>query len=177
MAAYGNRAVVLQSIISNADLVDFLDNDQSVNARTLYVGNVDAKVTRKLLYELMVQVGPVESIRIVAPREGCPRTIAFVVFELAASVRYAMLVLNNVSLFRSKLSLNYSGGHKDKPKTVFPPYGPTFFDLPPGFEDVADSVKATMYQVLMVWSIHRLIAWLIDWLNLHNYHNTKQWFG
>lgn len=158
MANYGNRAAPLQSACSNEELLDFVENDSSVHARTLFVGNMDIKVTRKLLYELMVQIGPVESIRIVAPREGANRTFAFVVFEDAASVRYAMLTFRDLSLFNSKLSLNYSGGHKNKPRTVFPPYPPTFFDLPPGLEDIADTVRSTMYQVFPLRTCNIIMA-------------------
>ncbi|OQV17570.1 hypothetical protein BV898_08341 [Hypsibius exemplaris] len=151
MAGQGFRpAVVLQPAISNEELLDFLENDHSPHARTLYIGNMDTKVTRKLLYELMVQAGPIESIRIVTPREGNNRTFAFVVFEDPASVRYAMLIFRDISLFRSRLSLNFSGAHKNKPRADCPPYGPTFFDLPPGFEALTDAVKGTLRDTLVI---------------------------
>ena len=124
----------------STEIKEFLE-DESATARTIFVGNLDMRVTRKLLYELMIQAGPVEAIKIVPLREGMNKTHAFLRFEQASSVRYAMLVLNGVSLFRMRLSLNYSGIHKSKPLPVRPPFPPTFFELPPGFENIADAPK------------------------------------
>ncbi|XP_055331606.1 RNA-binding protein 7-like [Paramacrobiotus metropolitanus] len=128
-------------------LTEFLTHDESPTARTLFAGNVDARVTRKMLYELMVQAGPVESINLVPPKEHATKTMAFVRFEHAVSVRYAMLVLDQVTLFRSSLSLNYSGVHKAKPRPRYPPFAPTFFEIPPGLDQVNDTNKELLVSV------------------------------
>ncbi|GAU88679.1 hypothetical protein RvY_01329 [Ramazzottius varieornatus] len=134
--------------LSQTELVDFLDNDDSIPARTLFVGNLDQRVTRKLLYELMSQAGPVYSIKIVPLRDGADKTFAFVVFDHAVSVRFAMCIFDDVSLFRSKLSMNYTQAHKNKTRPVAPAprgqVGPTFFELPQGFENTTEEEKRSM---------------------------------
>ncbi|OQV14838.1 hypothetical protein BV898_10986 [Hypsibius exemplaris] len=84
-----------------------------------------------MLYELMVQAGPVEAIRIVPPR----------ISTHAVSVRYALLVLRDVKLFRSSITLNFSGQYKARQPPDFPPRPTTFFELPRGLEDALDKLK------------------------------------
>ncbi|OQV14834.1 hypothetical protein BV898_10982 [Hypsibius exemplaris] len=125
-----------------------LELDESKDARTVFIGNLDCRVTRKMLYELMVQAGPVEAIRIVPPRDfngGAPvKTISFVRYEHAVSVRYALLVLRDVKLFRSSITLNFSGQYKARQPPDFPPRPTTFFELPRGLEDASDKLKQSL---------------------------------
>lgn len=131
---------------SAEELAEFVTKDETPGARTMFVGNLDTRVTRKMLYELMIQAGPVEAVRLVPPREGLTKTIAFVRFEHAASLRYALLIFDEVVLFRSPISLNFSGMHKGKPRPEHPPYPPTFFQLPPGLDDLSDITKQRLVE-------------------------------
>ncbi|CAD5115482.1 DgyrCDS4451 [Dimorphilus gyrociliatus] len=77
--------------------------------RTLYVGNIDEKVTEDLLYELFVQVaGPLESVCIPPSKENeRKKTYAFVCYKHACSVPYTIQIMTGVQLFDKTLALQY----------------------------------------------------------------------
>uniref|UniRef100_A0A8C5P0W1 RRM domain-containing protein n=1 Tax=Jaculus jaculus TaxID=51337 RepID=A0A8C5P0W1_JACJA len=54
--------------------------------RTLFVGNLDTKVTEELLFELFHQAGPVISVKIPKDKDGKPKQFAFVNFKHEVSV-------------------------------------------------------------------------------------------
>lgn len=99
--------------------------------RSIYVNNLDGRVTRRLLYELMIQAGPVESIKLESNNQknlGCK---AIVRYEHDVSARYAFLAFRSVSLFGSKMCLSLKPPQY-KNQTQYPPYSPTFFECPDG---------------------------------------------
>lgn len=60
------------------------------DARTLFVGNIAEKVTEDLLYELMLQAGPIEEVRIPKDRETQKqKSFGFVLFKYRCAVEYA----------------------------------------------------------------------------------------
>jgi len=82
------------------------------DSRTLWVGNLDEKVTEELIYELFLQTGPIE--RLIYPTEGegenkKPKGHAYVVFDHAESVQYATQVLDGSSFFSQALSMKARG--------------------------------------------------------------------
>ncbi|BFZ08775.1 hypothetical protein BsWGS_11814 [Bradybaena similaris] len=77
----------------------------SEDSRTLWVGNLDEKVTEPLMYELFLQTGPIERLIFVTEGDGENKKHtgqAFVVFKHSESVQYAC----QVELFDSVLNLN-----------------------------------------------------------------------
>lgn len=73
--------------------------------RTLWCGNMDSQVTENLLYELFIQAGPLENVRIPKDSSGRPRSYAFVTFKHPQSVGYALALMNGINLFGKSLKL------------------------------------------------------------------------
>uniref|UniRef100_A0A8C7AWE2 RRM domain-containing protein n=1 Tax=Neovison vison TaxID=452646 RepID=A0A8C7AWE2_NEOVI len=76
--------------------------------RTLFVSNLETKVTEELLFELFHQAGPVVKVKIPKDKDGKPKQFAFVNFKHEVSVPYAMNLLNGIKLFRSHASQDVS---------------------------------------------------------------------
>ncbi|KAJ2654051.1 Spliceosome-associated protein 49, partial [Coemansia sp. RSA 1199] len=67
---------------------------------SIYVGNLDDRVTDELLWELMVQAGPVVSVHL--PKDRVTQSTqgyGFVEFQTEADAQYAVQVMNMVKLF------------------------------------------------------------------------------
>eukprot|EP00871_Galdieria_phlegrea_P003359 jgi/Galph1/4023/GphlegSOOS_G2662.1 len=80
---------------------------------TLYVGNLDERVSEELLWELMVQVGPVKHVYI--PRDritGQTQGYGFVEFKNEIDAIYATKVLNMVRLYAKPLRLQQASTDK-----------------------------------------------------------------
>jgi splicing factor 3B subunit 4 len=74
---------------------------------TLYVGNLDEKVTEALLWELMIQAGPVASVHV--PRDrvtSLHQGFGFVEFGDEESAEYALKVMNLIKLYGKPIRVN-----------------------------------------------------------------------
>uniref|UniRef100_A0A8C0CPI2 RRM domain-containing protein n=1 Tax=Balaenoptera musculus TaxID=9771 RepID=A0A8C0CPI2_BALMU len=69
--------------------------------RTLFVGNLETKVTEELLFELFHQVNF---------HDGKPKQFAFVKFKHEVSVPYAMNLLNGIKLFGRPIKIQFRSG-------------------------------------------------------------------
>ncbi|XP_020649173.2 RNA-binding protein 7 isoform X1 [Pogona vitticeps] len=78
--------------------------------RTLFVGNLDPKVTEELLFELFHQAGPVIKVKIPKDRDGKAKQFAFVNFKHEESVPYGMSLLNGIKLFGRPLKIQFRSG-------------------------------------------------------------------
>ncbi|KAL1404740.1 hypothetical protein pipiens_005242 [Culex pipiens pipiens] len=74
--------------------------------RTLWCGNLSDKVTEELLYELFVQAGPVQLVKIPRDNEKRQRSYAFITYGHAASVEYAIEIFEGTKLFQRPLTLH-----------------------------------------------------------------------
>lgn len=75
----------------------------SVPEATVYVGNIDSKVSKELLYELFIQVGSVKKIRY--PRDKVSQEFqgyAFVEFFTPADAEYVIKVMNGTVKLNEK---------------------------------------------------------------------------
>ena len=82
-------------------------NQENTDDFTVFVGNLDLRVTEELLYELFLQSGPLRSVKIpLDSRTKKPMKYGFVTFKHIASVKYAIQLLNGISLFNSPLRLS-----------------------------------------------------------------------
>lgn len=82
------------------------EDDES--KRTLFCANLDERVTEELLYEVFIQAGPIESVRI--PKDnGKSRCYGFVAFVHAISAPYAMQLMQGLELFRKTVTIKYQG--------------------------------------------------------------------
>ncbi|XP_067166228.1 RNA-binding protein 7 [Apteryx mantelli] len=78
--------------------------------RTLFVGNLDPKVTEELIFELFHQAGPVIKVKIPKDRDGKPKQFAFVNFKHEESVPYGMSLLNGIKLFGRPIKIQFRSG-------------------------------------------------------------------
>lgn len=78
--------------------------------RTLFVGNLETKVTEELLFELFHQAGPVIKVKIPKDKDGKSKPFAFVNFKHEVSVPYAMNLLNGIKLFGRPIKIQFRSG-------------------------------------------------------------------
>lgn len=74
--------------------------------RTMWVGGLDSRVTEELLWELFLQAGPLESVKI--PKDmktGKNKNFAFVKFLHQNSVPYTIDLMNGLRLYDNNLCL------------------------------------------------------------------------
>uniref|UniRef100_A0A182PS59 RRM domain-containing protein n=1 Tax=Anopheles epiroticus TaxID=199890 RepID=A0A182PS59_9DIPT len=78
----------------------------SEDDRILWCGNLSENVTEDMLYELFLQAGPLENVKI--PRDGDrrQRNYAFITFVHACSVEYAINIFDGTVLFQRPLTLH-----------------------------------------------------------------------
>ncbi|CAD6193948.1 unnamed protein product [Caenorhabditis auriculariae] len=80
---------------------------------TIYVGGLDEKVTEAILWELMVQSGPVVSVnmpkdRVTANHQG----FGFVEFMSEEDADYAIKILNMIKLYGKPIKVNKASAHE-----------------------------------------------------------------
>ncbi|XP_040832904.1 RNA-binding protein 7 isoform X4 [Ochotona curzoniae] len=118
--------------------------------RTLFVGNLETKVTEELLFELFHQAGPVIKVKIPTDKDGKPKQFAFVNFKHEVSVPYAMNLLNGIKLFGRPIKIQFRSGSSHASQDVsvsYPPHpvgnsSPT--STSPGrYERILDNVNAS----------------------------------
>ena len=80
---------------------------------TLYVGNIDIKVTEEILWELFLQCGPVVSVQI--PRDkitGDHNGYGFVEFKSEEDADYAIKIMHLVKLYGKPIKVNKASQDK-----------------------------------------------------------------
>lgn len=80
---------------------------------TLYVGNVDQKIDEEVLWELMVQAGPLASVHL--PKDKITQQhmgYGFIEYKNEEDADYSIKVLNMVKLFGKPIRLNKSSRDK-----------------------------------------------------------------
>lgn len=86
---------------------------------TLYVGNLDDAATEAIVYELMLQAGPVVSVHIPRDRvNGLHQGYGFVEFRTPKDAEYAQLIMNQVRLFGKPLRINRAAQDRVKDLAV-----------------------------------------------------------
>ncbi|CAL1282483.1 unnamed protein product [Larinioides sclopetarius] len=83
--------------------------------RVLYCGNLSERVTEDILYELFLQAGPLESVKIPKEKDGRQRNYGFITFKHAVSVPYSIALMDGLSLFGKSLHLNARSGSEAAP--------------------------------------------------------------
>lgn len=74
---------------------------------TVYVGNLDEKVTDELLWELMLQAGPVVNVHMPKDKvSGKHMTYGFVEFRGEEDAEYAIKILNMIKFFTKPIKVN-----------------------------------------------------------------------
>ncbi|XP_072309555.1 RNA-binding protein 7 [Eucyclogobius newberryi] len=143
--------------------------------RTLFIRNLDSRVTEELLFELFLQAGPLVRTKIPKDPDGKQKTFGFAVYKHEASVPYAMQLLNGSMLFgksihvqfRSGSSHNKSPGNSQNssPANTPNPHGarsPVHFNSPQytppqmqrPFFSPDNSLQKQVMMNNMMWSLH-----------------------
>ena len=76
------------------------------HALSVYIGNLDERVTEEILWELFTQAGRVRSVRIPKAKSSATNRYGFVEFQMEASVNYAVQVFNTVPLYGKPIRVN-----------------------------------------------------------------------
>ncbi|CAN8095903.1 unnamed protein product [Discula destructiva] len=86
---------------------------------TVYVGNLDERVSEANLWELMTQMGPVYNVHM--PMDRVSRThqgYGFIEFDTPESADYASKVLNGIRLHQKPIRVNKASADKQKPTDI-----------------------------------------------------------
>ncbi|XP_019720572.1 RNA-binding protein 7 [Hippocampus comes] len=78
--------------------------------RTLFIRNLDTRVTEELLFELFLQAGPLIKTKIPKDGDGKQKTFGFAVYKHEESVPYAMELLDGTSLFGRMIHVQFRAG-------------------------------------------------------------------
>lgn len=97
-------------MISAANIVQTQDKNQEA---TVYIGNLDEKVNEALIWELMLQAGPVRHVHILRDRiTQTHQGYAFCEFASELDADYAVKVMNQVRLWGKPMKVNRSSADK-----------------------------------------------------------------
>ncbi|RAL39964.1 hypothetical protein DM860_008104 [Cuscuta australis] len=82
---------------------------------TVYIGNLDERVNDRVLYDILIQAGPVVDLHVPRDRESDkPKGFAFAIYETEETAEYAVKLFSGlVTLCNKTLKFAISG--KDKP--------------------------------------------------------------
>ncbi|KAF3346825.1 hypothetical protein VdG2_05137 [Verticillium dahliae VDG2] len=86
---------------------------------TVYIGNIDERATSTMVYEIMLQMGPIHNIHM--PRDRVTQThqgFGFVEFRTPGDAEYAANVMNGVKLYGKSLRVNKASADKQKQAEV-----------------------------------------------------------
>lgn len=82
------------------------DDISDEEKRTLWVGGIDSRVDEELLYELMLNAGPIVSVTIPKDKQTMrSKPFAFVLYEYEESLPYAVELFKDTKLFGGSLKL------------------------------------------------------------------------
>jgi splicing factor 3B subunit 4 len=86
---------------------------------TVYIGNVDERATPAMVYEIMLQMGPIHNIHM--PRDRVTQNhqgFGFVEYRTPGDAEYAANVMNNIKLYGKSLRVNKASADKQKQPEV-----------------------------------------------------------
>jgi len=90
----------------------FLHDERNQDA-TVYIGGIDEKTTDSLIWELMLQVGPVVSVHL--PKDRVSQThqgYGFCEFQTEEDADYAVKIMNGIKLFGRPIRVNKASADK-----------------------------------------------------------------
>ena len=90
-----------------------LRHDERNQDATIYIGGIDEKTTDSLIWELMLQVGPVVSVHL--PKDRVSQThqgYGFCEFQTEEDADYAVKIMNQIKLFGRPIRVNKASADK-----------------------------------------------------------------
>jgi splicing factor 3B subunit 4 len=101
----------IAAAVSSGVRNQFKQRNQSA---TVWIGNLDDNVTEEILWELMLQAGPVVDVNMPADKiTGQHQNYAFCEFKSELDAEYAMRIMNSVKLFGKPLRINRASREKE----------------------------------------------------------------
>ena len=88
-------------------------HDERNQDATIYIGGIDEKVTDSLIWELMLQVGPVVSVHL--PKDRVSQThqgYGFCEFQTEEDADYAVKIMNQIKIFGRPIRVNKASADK-----------------------------------------------------------------
>ncbi|KAJ6785371.1 hypothetical protein PWT90_04532 [Aphanocladium album] len=82
---------------------------------TIYMGNIDERATPAMMYEIMLQMGPIHNIHM--PRDRVTQShqgFGFVEFRTPSDAEYAANVMNGVKLYGKSLRVNKASADRQR---------------------------------------------------------------
>ncbi|EDW87094.1 RNA-binding protein 7 [Drosophila yakuba] len=95
-------------------LEDDDDEEEDEEQRTLFCGNLDERVTEEILYEVFLQAGPIEGVRIPTDNNGRQRNFGFVTYQRLCAVPFALDLYQGLELFQKKVTIKQQGGKQQQ---------------------------------------------------------------
>ncbi|KAH8412145.1 hypothetical protein KR009_000093 [Drosophila setifemur] len=95
------------------------DDEDDEEQRTLFCGNLDERVTEEILYEVFLQAGPIESVRIPTDNTGRQRNFGFVTYQRVCAVPFALDLYQGLELFQKKINIKQQGADKVRQQPAF----------------------------------------------------------
>ncbi|KFA54826.1 hypothetical protein S40293_00820 [Stachybotrys chartarum IBT 40293] len=86
---------------------------------TVYIGNIDERATPAMIYEVMLQAGPIHNIHM--PRDRVTQShqgFGFVEFRSPGDAEYAANLMNGIKLYGKSLRVNKASADKQKAAEV-----------------------------------------------------------
>ena len=84
----------------------------SVRSRTLQCYNLSELVTEEHLYELFLQAGPLQDVKMVDSGSG---VVGFIIFKHEVSVEYAKKIFDGTRLCNRPLEFQPTSHHRNEP--------------------------------------------------------------
>lgn len=85
----------------------------------MYIGNIDERATSAMIYEIMLQMGPIHNIHM--PRDRVTQShqgFGFVEYRTSTDAEYAANVMNGIKLYGKSLRVNKASSDKQKSAEV-----------------------------------------------------------
>ncbi|GKT84876.1 splicing factor 3B subunit 4 [Colletotrichum tofieldiae] len=82
---------------------------------TIYIGNIDERASPAMVYEIMLQMGPIHNIHMPATAH---QGFGFVEFRTPGDAEYAANVMNGIKLYGKSLRVNKASADKQKQAEV-----------------------------------------------------------
>ncbi|KAH8244559.1 hypothetical protein KR038_001772 [Drosophila bunnanda] len=90
------------------------DDEDDFEQRTLFCGNLDERVTEEILYEVFLQAGPIEEVRIPTDNSGRQRNFGFVTYQHLCAVPFALQLYQGLELYQKKVTIKQQGADRAK---------------------------------------------------------------
>lgn len=98
---------------------DGTDDEDDEERRTIFCANFDQRVNEEILFEVFIQAGPIESVRIPKDNGGRPKSFGFITYVHQCSVPFAMKLLAGLSLYNKQLTIK-TRSNKAYPSDIEP---------------------------------------------------------